>query len=187
MIRAPAAATVVFLYRHSTHAVRNLIRKIIGKIDGGECKSLLLRKIMKECHDVEIGMHSYGGCFRPGQFDRFTTIGRYCSIARTVFAFNRNHPLQWKSTHAYFFNPKLGYVEEDPLEFSPLEIGNDVWIAHGVIILPSVRKIGDGAVIGAGAVVHSDVPAYGIAVGIPARVIKYRFSRETIAELMCER
>ena len=61
-------------------------------------------------------------------------------------------------------------------------IGNDVWIAAGVNILHKV-KIGNGAVIGAGAVVTKDIPPYAIAAGVPAKVIKYRFDEEFIAEL----
>lgn len=52
-------------------------------------------------------------------------------------------------------------------------IGNDVWIGARVIILPGV-KIGDGVIIGAGAVVTKDIPDYAIVGGIPARILKYR-------------
>ena len=52
-------------------------------------------------------------------------------------------------------------------------IGDDVWIGHRVIILPGV-KIGDGSIIGAGAVVTTDVPSYAVVGGIPAKLIKYR-------------
>lgn len=62
-------------------------------------------------------------------------------------------------------------------------IGNDVWIGYGVTILGGV-KIGNGAVIGASAVVAKDIPPYAIAVGNPARVVKYRFDEETIRKLL---
>lgn len=59
-------------------------------------------------------------------------------------------------------------------------IGHDVWIGQNAIILPTVKRIGDGAVIGAGAVVTKDVPDFAIVLGNPANVVKYRFSGETI-------
>jgi acetyltransferase-like isoleucine patch superfamily enzyme len=67
-----------------------------------------------------------------------------------------------------------------------LEIGNDVWIGQSAIILRQVSKIGDGAVIGAGAVVTKDVPDYAIVAGSPAKVIRYRFSQENIQKLKKE-
>lgn len=61
--------------------------------------------------------------------------------------------------------------------------GNDVWIGQNAAILPGVH-IGDGAIIGANAVVSKDVPPYAIAVGNPAIVKKYRFDEETIDLLL---
>lgn len=66
---------------------------------------------------------------------------------------------------------------------SPPEIGNDVWIGSNVTILRGV-KIGDGAVIAAGAVVNKDVPSYAIVGGVPAKVIRYRFSTRLIKSLL---
>ena len=65
-----------------------------------------------------------------------------------------------------------------------LVIGNDVWIGHNAIILPSVSNIGDGAVIGAGSVVTKDVPPFAVVAGNPAKIILYRFSEEKIREIM---
>lgn len=58
-------------------------------------------------------------------------------------------------------------------EDKPVHIGNDVWIGYRVIILPGVT-IGNGVIIGAGAVVTKDVPDYAVVGGVPARIIKYR-------------
>ena len=64
----------------------------------------------------------------------------------------------------------------------PVEIGNDVWIGANVIILPGV-KIGNGAIVAAGAVVSKNVPAYSIVGGVPAKVIRYRFEKNIIENL----
>ena len=63
-----------------------------------------------------------------------------------------------------------------------VEIGHDVWIGTNVTILPSV-KIGNGAIIAAGAVVTKDIPDYAIVGGVPAKVLKYRFSDDEIKRL----
>ncbi|MEJ5358035.1 MAG: hypothetical protein WHT06_05120 [Desulfobacterales bacterium] len=63
-------------------------------------------------------------------------------------------------------------------------IGHDVWIGHNAIILPSVDKIETGAIIGAGAVIHRDVPPYSVYQGNPARLIKKRFADEKIEDVL---
>ena len=68
-------------------------------------------------------------------------------------------------------------------EQKEIRIGNDVFIGANVTILDGVT-IGDGAVIGAGAVVVKDIPPYAVAVGVPAKVIKYRFTPEQIKALL---
>ena len=65
----------------------------------------------------------------------------------------------------------------------PGAIGNDVWVGFGATILSGVT-IGDGAVIGARALVAKDVPPYAIVGGVPAKVIKYRFDDATIGRLL---
>jgi len=64
-------------------------------------------------------------------------------------------------------------MKHQPHENAPIRVGDDVWIGANVTILKGV-SIGSGAVIGAGSVVSRDVPRYAIAVGNPAKVIKYR-------------
>lgn len=63
------------------------------------------------------------------------------------------------------------------------EVGSDVWVGLGSIILPNVR-IGDGAVISAGSVVTRDVPPYAVVGGHPAQVIAFRFKQSLIEELL---
>lgn len=68
-------------------------------------------------------------------------------------------------------------IEQGMDELLPVSIGNDVWIGRRVMILPGVH-IGNGCVIGAGAVVVKDIPDYSIAVGVPARVVRRRNENE---------
>lgn len=172
------------IYGIKHRRLRWVLRQIITKIEGGEFYSPTLRRIFEDYYDVKIGMYTHGGCFVPGRTGRFTTIGRYSSISVNFRVFRRNHPMEFKSTHALFFNPELEYSDRDLVGYTPLSIGNDVWIGDSAIILPNVTQIGDGAVIGAGAVVNKNVPPYAIVVGSPARVVRYRFSREVIDELI---
>ena len=141
-------------------------------------RSLTLRRIFSDYHNIKIGMYSYGGCFDPLHIMAHTKIGRYCSFGSGVWRFNANHPLTFKSTHPYFYNPLCGHVEQELIHRSELVVGNDVWVGQNAIILSRVRRIGDGAVIGAGAVVTKDVPDFAVVVGNPAKVVKYRFSEE---------
>jgi virginiamycin A acetyltransferase len=175
------------VYGINSRSAKKIVHKLIDKIEGGEHYSTTLRRIFIEYYQVEIGLYTHGGCFRPFSFDAHTRIGRYCSVAVTARAFNRNHPLEYKSTHAFFFNRKLGYCENDDVLYIPLEIGNDVWIGHNAIIMPNVKTVGDGAIIAAGAVVNKDVPPYGVVVGNPGRVVRFRFPEQTIQTLIASR
>ena len=175
------------LYAVRSRIIKRSIIYVIKKIEGEEAYSKTLRKIFRRYHNIEIGMYTFGGCFHPGQIDRYTTIGRYSSIARTAWVMNRNHPINHKSSCALFFNPKFGFAEKDSIEYIPLTIGNDVWIGHNACIMPHVRNIGDGAIVAAGAIVNKDVPPYAIVVGNPARVVRYRFSKEVIDALLASK
>lgn len=124
-------------------------------------------------------------------------IGRYCSIAGGVNVLSGIHPVgHFVSTSPVFYSLRkqcgVTYVEEqrfNELVFSDKEghyvitIGNDVWIGYGVTILPGV-KVGDGAIIAAGAVVCSDVEPFSIVGGVPAKLIRMRFSDSEIEYLM---
>lgn len=122
-----------------------------------------------------------------GQFPPGTQIGRYCSIARRAFVLNVNHPLNTKSSHPFFFNPEVGYSDSDLVHHTRITIGNDVWIGHNAIIVSSCSHIGDGAIIGAGAVVTKNIPPYAIVVGNPGKIVRYRFSKNIIDELLASK
>lgn len=180
-----ASALALWLYGQNRGSTRRAAVRLALGTEGGEFRSPTIREIFRRFHGVDVGLHTHGGCFVPHAFGRGTTIGRYSSIARTAFAATLNHPMDRKSQHGYFFNPNLGYVGEER-DYSPLSIGSDVWLGHNSIIQPGVASIGDGAVVGAGAVVFKDVPPYAVVVGNPGRVVRYRFSPDVIAELLAE-
>ncbi len=175
---------VVWLYGRGSYG-RSLAVRLINRLEGGEIYSTSLREIFRKYHGVEIGAYTHGGCFVPHAFGRNTTIGRYSSIARTAFAATLDHPTEFKGMHGFFFNSNLGYTDH-VREYGQLSVGNDVWLGHNAVISSNVTSIGDGAVIGAGAVVFKDVPPYAVVVGNPGRVVRYRFDPETIERLRAE-
>jgi len=109
------------------------------------------------------------------------SIGRYCQIAPFAAVYSINHPL----THitSYVNARLLKGALKTYQKSQPVFVGNDVWIGHGAVILPGVT-ISDGVVAGASAVVTKDIPNYTIAVGNPAQVVKQRFSKRVIDQLL---
>ena len=123
-------------------------------------------------------------------------IGRYCSIASNVVSIGGIHPSSvFVSTHPCFYSTKkqagFTFVENTLFQENVMidseghliVVGNDVWIGERVMILPGVH-IGDGAIIAAGAVVTKNVEPYTIVGGIPARLIRKRFTEYQITRLL---
>lgn len=109
-------------------------------------------------------------------------VGSYCSIAPYVKLGQMEHDLKCVSTSTKIFGPRHGITSFSG-DKEPTVIENDVWLAANVIVLQGVT-VHTGAVVGAGAVVTKDIPPYAIAVGVPAKVIGYRFSVDTIENLL---
>lgn len=114
-------------------------------------------------------------------------IGRYCNISWNVGLGGGNHNYRAACMLTDHYWRKILDVDfecETAADASKgCEIGNATWIAQAVSVVSGVT-IGDGAVIGAGSTVLSDIPPFAVAVGTPARVIKYRFDEETIKRLL---
>jgi phosphonate metabolism protein (transferase hexapeptide repeat family) len=124
---------------------------------------------------TELGDYSYLG---PGCMVADAEIGRFCAIAAQVRIGAPNHPLDRPSQHRFTYCPEYytADAQRDHTFFRQrradrVVIGNDVWIGHAVIVMPGV-KVGDGAVLAAGAVVTRDVAPYTIVGGVPARQIR---------------
>lgn len=117
-----------------------------------------------------------------------TNIGKFTSISDCCVIGLPGHPTNHLSTSPIFTAPfnalRETWVKENVYKAGiNVEIGNDVWIGYGVMI-PNNIKVGDGAIVAAGAVVTKDVPPYAIVGGVPAKVIKYRFSESKINKLL---
>lgn len=114
-------------------------------------------------------------------------IGAFCSIAENVLIGGAQHPLNWVSTSPVFYNVSGGTGSHlgslTIPEVRETVIGSDVWIGARAIIMQGIT-IGDGAVIGAGAIVTKDVPPYAIVGGVPAKIIRFRFGANTISDLL---
>lgn len=105
-------------------------------------------------------------------------MGNYCSIANSVKLGELEHDLGCISTSTHIFNPKYRISNFAGIK-QPTVIEDDVWIGSNAVVLQGVT-VHRGAVIGAGAIVTQDVPPYAIVVGVPARVIRFRFDEAII-------
>ena len=131
------------------------------------------------------------------------SIGRYTSIGEEVQIGRASHPTTWVSTSPFFYLPEPLFAVGDRFEgheqyaaygapqrpgavsttFKPVRIGSDVYIGHGAMIMPGVT-IGDGAIVGAEAVVTKNVPPYAIVAGNPARLVRFRLDPMIFAQLL---
>lgn len=182
--RSPISKYLVSAYRQKR--LRSFVLRLTSRLEGGPMASQSLRCILKEYHGATVGDYSYGAIMTPGVLPPGSRVGRYCSVGQDLIVRRRNHPTDRPYMHAYFYNHLLGLLPRDSIEAdsdNPLTISDDVWIGDRVTILGSCSQIGRGAVLAAGAVVTHDVAPYSIIGGVPARVLRQRFSDEIIDRL----
>ena len=172
----------------------------------GDRQTVYLRAVVHG-HNISVGDYTiYNDFVRdPVEFERNNVlyhypvngdrlvIGKYCSIAcGAKFLLNSaNHTLRSLSTYPFpiFYEAWGTPVSEVSSAWDnrgDIVIGNDVWIGYEAVILSGVH-IGDGATIGARAVVTRDVEPYTIMGGVPARPIRKRYDEETIQRLLALR
>ena len=176
--------------------IQNIIREKMNNIIGENVsisdKARAVKSVLKdysrlkdyaELIECTLGEYSYLSQFSMA-FK--TNIGKFCSIAHGSYIGLWEHNT-YVTTHSfYLYETSGGFVkgyrnyDKDSLLTT---IENDVWIGANAVILKGI-KVSNGAIIGAGSVVTKDVPPYAIAVGNPAKVLKYRFSQDEIEFLL---
>lgn len=151
-------------------------------------------------YETKIGRYSYGSlCCNSSLVE---SIGSFCCFADGV-VYVENHEWRYVTLHPFIYAGKSFEVCEYPYEYfktrkwyfpgvEPITenikkqkratIGNDVWLGRNVIVTNSAN-IGNGVIAAAGAVITKDVPDYAVVAGVPARIIKYRYTPEQIEAL----
>jgi acetyltransferase-like isoleucine patch superfamily enzyme len=132
-----------------------------------------------------LGHHSFihGAVMEP------ITVGNYTSIAEQLLIFGLEHPYTSLSTSPAIYSSEIKTSSFIPMIFPEHQdlpapsIGNDVWIGRQAMLKRGI-SLADGCIVGAGAVVTKDVPAYAVVAGNPAKIIKYRFPPEIISQLI---
>lgn len=120
---------------------------------------------LRICRGTSIndGLHSRGNVL----------IGRYCALARGATLISTNHRTDMPNQQV-FLQRRLGFASNS-VTAGPIAVGHNVWFGANVTVLSGVT-VGHGAVAAAGAVVTADVPDFAIVGGVPARVLRYRFT-----------
>lgn len=152
-------------------------------LDKGIGKNVYLGKNVEFCGEITKGYIDDYTYINGAYIYDNVYIGKFCSLANQICIGPGEHYLDRISTYPIQIRTlNKGWDNVFPKNNDTV-VGNDVWIGNSVTILSGVT-IGDGAVIAAGAVVTKNVPPYAVVAGIPAKIIKYRFSNTTISKLM---
>lgn len=161
------------------------IRQRIARLRGIEPPLTMTADLLPQ---YQIGRGTYGvPRIHHYPNDASLRIGAYCSIAADVGIFlGGEHHSEWVSTYPFgSLWPEHAHPEH-PRSRGDVVIGSDVWIGREAMIMSGVT-IGDGAVIGARALVARDVAPYTVVVGSPAKPIRTRFPAEVVEKLLAVR
>lgn len=169
-------------------AVQYFVSKLIKKGRLSSVRGSIVHptaKIESGSTFVDSKMERYSFCGYDCDIYR-AVIGAFTSIANGVVLGGARHPMEWVGMSPVFYAGRdsvKAKFSEHPLPKPPeIHIGNDVWIGRSAIILSGI-SIGNGAVVGAGAVVTKSVPPYAIVAGNPAQIVRYRFPEQIVQEL----
>ena len=175
---APAVCVIYRAFRGQRHwTIARLVCRLLLKLEGGPYHSATVRHLLRKDFGVSVGLYSYGDCLVPGAFPPQVEVGRYTSISEGARVYNQNHPIERLSTHPFFY--EFDHAHGANLSRHALSIGHDVWIGRNAVVTPGCSRIGNGAIVGAGAVVTKNVEEFSIVAGVPARHIRYRFDEST--------
>lgn len=175
LVSSPLAPLVRAVYRLLGGSRRWTVARgacrLLQNLERGPFFTASVRQLLRDDFGVDVGAYSFGDCLLPGAFAPQVTVGRYCSVAEGVRAYTQDHPIERLSTHPFFYERRDGAT----LPRQSLRIGHDVWLGCNAIVTAGCQRIGDGAVVAAGAVVTHDVDEFCIVAGVPARPLRYRF------------
>lgn len=168
--------------------IQYILAKVLKKLRGSAIRNSTIgkgSKVESGSSIVNVTMDKYSFCGYDCEIYN-THIGAFTSIANGVIIGGGEHPMDWVGMSPVFYKgrdsvtKKFSEFERTPVKTTT--IGNDVWIAQGVIIKQGVT-IGDGAVIGMGSIVTKDIAPYSIAAGVPCKEFKKRFSEDIVERL----
>lgn len=174
------------------YSIARLVAKALKKARLSSVKDSVIHTTSK----IESGTTFYGSKMDRHSFCGYdcdvycADIGSFTSIANGVVIGGGRHPMEWVGMSPVFYEgrdsvkAKFSSHRREPVR--RVVIGHDVWIGRSAIVLPGV-EVGNGAVVGAGAVVTKSVPPYGIVAGNPARLIRYRFDDSVVARLIASK
>ena len=174
----------VFYYAFARHLPKSTV-PVLGKLSR-RLRQLCCRRMFAQCGNelnVEQGAYfgsgkdfSVGNCVGIGKdfrcHGRLVFIDDFLMMGEDVLFLGGGHN---------FERTDIPMGMQGSKSKTPLHVAGDVWIGSRAIVLPGCKRIGHGAVIGAGAVVTKDVPDYAVVGGNPAKVLKYR-TKETSAD-----
>ena len=154
---------------------------------GSNTKLDSFTNVYSHCHLSNVSLGKFSYVASKSQLD-CAQVGKFCSLGPQILCGSGDHPTSFTSTSPVFFSilKQCGTTFTEKNHFTEKKdiiVGHDVWIGARVFIRDGV-KIGDGAIIAAGAVVVKDVPDYAIVGGVPATIIRFRFSHEVIQQLL---
>lgn len=177
-------------YIPSLFSIKKLVNKHIGYNALWDTSTVFPNRVHilrgAKLNHVQLGKYS-----RIGINCKVTdaNIGNFTAIGQDTIIGLGSHPTNYLTSHSIFYKRgSWGWHEDDwiaPIDFAKkkhIEIGNDVWIGRRCLILDGVN-IGDGAIVAAGAVVTKDIPPFAIVGGVPAKVIKIKYTQEMVEKL----